>query len=189
VLEVGCSVGNIAVAFLGRSPQRYVGVDIDSAAIRLARKRFSRVENFDFYCQDLAELAQRRDRFGYVLVAGVLHHLPDDECLAILRTAAALLEDSGVLAVVEPVVPRPLDPGLCRFYLRHLEHGQYVREHQTLDMLLKSIEGLAITEADSCFVGATPLRIPRCARFGVWRMEKTGKPGLATDSPSITPSK
>ena len=38
VLEVGCSVGNVAQCFINESAIRYVGVDIDEAAIRHAQR-------------------------------------------------------------------------------------------------------------------------------------------------------
>src|SRR5262245_7172273 len=53
VLEVGCSMGNIATAFIKYTGIRYTGVDIDPIAVRYSRQAFRRYPNFDFVCADL----------------------------------------------------------------------------------------------------------------------------------------
>jgi 2-polyprenyl-3-methyl-5-hydroxy-6-metoxy-1,4-benzoquinol methylase len=172
VLEVGCSAGNIAVAFLDRPGVRYVGVDIDRSAIALAKKRFARFHNFSFRCEDLAELVKSGDRFDYVLLAGVLHHLADRECGSLLHAAAELLDEAGLLAVVDPVLPEPGDSRFLRLYLRTLEQGRHVRDRKALAKLLNSERGLVSCGSETCLVGATPVGLPKCARFGVWQFRK-----------------
>jgi SAM-dependent methyltransferase len=169
VLEVGCSVGNIAVAFKGTAGLRYVGIDIDPAAIALAKKRFARFDNFSFRCQNLAQAVELGEQFDYVLLAGVLHHLPDQESLSLVHAAQRLLDERGLLVVVEPVTPAAGDSSFLRFYLRTLEQGQHVRDPATLGRLLNSVRGLLPCGEETCLVGATPLGVPRCARFGVWQ--------------------
>jgi SAM-dependent methyltransferase len=172
VLEVGCSVGNIAVAFLKYPDVQYVGVDIDRAAIAIASKRFDRFDNFSFHCQDLWKMIKTGDRFGYVLLAGILHHLADDESRSLLQTATELLDDDGLLVVVDPVLPEPSDTSFLRFYLKTFEQGRYVRDCATLDALLNSESGLVCGGGETCLVGATPIGWPKCARFGIWRFRR-----------------
>ena len=176
ILEVGCSTGNIAVAFLGRPGLRYVGVDIDRAAIALARRRFVRSDNFSFHCADLAEMAKSNARFDYVLLAGVLHHLADSEGGSLLHAAAKLLDDDGLLVVVDPVLPEPGDSRLLRLYLRTFEQGRYVRDRAALTKRLGSVQGLVSCGSETCLVGATPIGLPKCARFGIWQFRKRTGP-------------
>jgi SAM-dependent methyltransferase len=172
VLEVGCSVGNIAVAFLKYPYVQYVGVDIDQAAIAMARKRFARYKNFSFHCQDGTIKINADDRFDYILLAGVLHHLTDDGSLSLLQNAAELLDDGGLLVVVDPVLPELSDTKFLRFYLKTLEQGRYVRDCVSLDALLNSESGIVFNGGDTCLVGATPFGWPKCARFGIWRYRR-----------------
>ena len=172
VLEVGCSVGNIAVAFLGRPGLRYVGIDIDPGAIALAKKCFAQYSTFSFRCQDLTKLADVSERFDFVLVAGVLHHLSDSQSLSLVHAACKLLDEQGLLVVVEPVVPEPGDSNFLRFYLRTFEQGEHVRDLATLGRLLDSLQGLVPCGQETCLVSATPVGVPKCARFGTWRFRR-----------------
>ncbi len=49
MLEVGCSVGNIANAFQSFAEISYTGIDIDSTAIRRAQKNMIAFRNFDLF--------------------------------------------------------------------------------------------------------------------------------------------
>ena len=172
VLEVGCSGGNIAVAFLGWPGIRYVGVDVDQTAIEFAGKRFARFGNFIFTSQELPEMAKSSDRFEYILLASVLHHLDDGDSRSLLHAATELLDDPGLLVIVDPVLPEPEDSSFYHFFLRTFEQGRYVRGWAALDALLKSEPGLKPCGAESCVVGATPIGLPKCARFGIWRFQR-----------------
>jgi SAM-dependent methyltransferase len=175
VLEVGCSVGNIAVAFRKYPDIQYVGIDVDQAAIEMARKRFIRFTNFSFHCQDLSKRGKIDGRFGYILLAGILHHLADDESRSLLHTAAELLDEDGLLVVVDPVLPESGDNPFLQFYLKTLEQGRYVRDGAALDKLLHSEPGLLCCDKETCLVAATPIGWPKCARFGIWQFRRCVK--------------
>jgi len=172
VLEAGCSVGNIAVAFLKYPDVHYIGVDIDRAAIEMARKRFARFINFTFYCQDLREREKTKEGFDYILLAGILHHLPDGEILSLLHTAMELLVDDGLLVIVDPVLPEASDNAFLRYYLKIFEQGKFVRDWAALDRLLNSESGIVCDGGETCLVSATPIGWPKCARFGIWRFRR-----------------
>jgi len=70
VLEVGCGVGRLAALF---QPADYVGVDINPAAIHVAR---GRLPDYRFGLYDISlNLPKAPTAFFYT----VLLHVPDDE--------------------------------------------------------------------------------------------------------------
>jgi len=173
VLEVGCSVGNIASAFLDNPDVLYTGVDVDAGAVAYARHRFRRHPRFRFLVEDVHTLAQSAKRFDYVLFAGVFHHVSDEECVAMLRSARHLLADEEArVAVVDPVLPERGDSWFLHWFVK-LEQGEYLRRETELRALLVREEGLETLNASVRFVGATPYSVPRCARFGVYELAGT----------------
>ena len=72
VLEIGCSVGNISEAFLAFPNVSFTGIDIDSFAIGLAKRRFRNAPNFKFTLSSLEELSRLGETFDYVLFAGCI---------------------------------------------------------------------------------------------------------------------
>jgi cyclopropane fatty-acyl-phospholipid synthase-like methyltransferase len=171
VLEVGCSVGTIAAAFLEHPDVLYTGLDIDESAIRHARRAFRNHANFTFVCQDLRQFATGGRRFGYLLLAGVCHHLDEEELRVMLRAAASLLAEDGQLVVVDPVLPEPGDPRFFTLFLQ-LEQGHYVRTNDALGRILEDVRELTLVTSETHVVGASPLSIPVCARFGVYVMRR-----------------
>ncbi len=113
ILEVGCSVGNIAAA-MRRVPEiSYTGVDIDKVAIDVARRAFRGQPNFEFRCADLCSERMAIGVFDYVLVAGVLHHIPDEGCMDLLAACHDVMASrASRLVVVEPLSPEQDDPWL-----------------------------------------------------------------------------
>src|SRR5215831_18826066 len=76
VLEVGCSVGNIAEAFRSVRNISYQGIDIDCQAVAAAQWRFS----ISFVCEDLTQFSRKKTtQFGLIYFAGILHYVADGE--------------------------------------------------------------------------------------------------------------
>ena len=171
VLEVGGSVGTIASVF-ARDPQvDYTGLDIDAAAIRFARTAFDSQPNCAFVCQDIREFAKCGRRFGYVLFAGICHHVEPTELRSLLQAGASLLADDGQLVVVDPVLPAPDDPAFFHLFLR-LEQGSFVRASEALQTLLRDVPGLTLASSETHVVGASAWSRPKCARFGVYVLQR-----------------
>jgi 2-polyprenyl-3-methyl-5-hydroxy-6-metoxy-1,4-benzoquinol methylase len=87
VLDVGCGTGD-ALRYLD-STGSYLGVDTDEIAINAAQKRWGHKPNVRFEhrtlrAEDIAELSPTG-----VVLAGVLHHLTNDEAVGLLRLAAS----------------------------------------------------------------------------------------------------
>ena len=171
VLEVGCSVGNMAEGFRCRPEYTYTGLDIDSVAIEQARRDFRDAPDMEFVCSDLRDFARSGRRFDTVLFAGVCHHVEDGMLGEMLDSGEKLLDDGGKVVVIDPVLPFPDDPPLFRAFLR-LEKGEYVRELAHLRTLLEACPLLHITSEWSGPVGATVISAPKVARFATFQLSR-----------------
>ena len=169
ILEVGCSVGNVAEAFRGRPGVRYTGIDVDPVAIAHARRHFASVPGFVFVCGDLTAEPFEGRRFDCVLLAGVLHHVDSTTAARLMAAAAALIEPGGVVAVTDPLLPEPDDPWLVRRFIR-VEQGSHVRTGEQLAALVGATPGLGLTRSEERLIPATPWGRPIVARFGVYAL-------------------
>lgn len=177
VLEVGCATGNVAAAFAAHSTGEYVGVDIDGAALAVARQRFAAREHMQFVHADLAEYARSEpERFDGILFAGVLHHVDDDTALQLFQAARALCCPAARLVVSDPVQPEAGDPWLVQRFI-HLEQGAHVRSQGALEALVAADHGWAVEQVTCQPVGATPLSWPVVARFLVAVLRPEGNDG------------
>jgi SAM-dependent methyltransferase len=170
VLEVGCSVGTIARVFACDPQVDYTGLDIDLAAVRFAQEAFKSKRNCTFVCQDLREFAKGGRRFGFVLFAGICHHVEPGELTALLQAGASVLADDGQLVVIDPVLPEPGDPAFFHLFLR-LEQGSFVRANDALQALFRDVPELTLVSSETHVVGASPWSLPKCARFGVYALQ------------------
>lgn len=172
ILEVGCSLGNIAKVFLKIPDIDYTGVDIDPVVIRYAQKQFVSYANFRFYCGDLWDFAKQSDeQFDYILFAGILHHVDDAMCRRLVDAARYLISRNGTLVVVDPLIPEPDDTWLMKWFM-NLEQGKYVRRGGDMFKLLSSVPGFQCEVAEIHYVGATVFSLPICARFGLYVLSK-----------------
>jgi cyclopropane fatty-acyl-phospholipid synthase-like methyltransferase len=172
---VGCSLGNIAKAFLRFPEISYTGVDIDPIVIGYAQKEFAAFPQFRFIAQAFQDYAEScQELFDYILFSGIFHHINDEICLEMLQTVQRLMPKEGTLVVVDPVAPEEEDSWLIHWFLK-LEQGKYVRRETDLKQLLCNSLGLCLKKEELHFVGATPLSFPRCARFAVYLISKTGR--------------
>lgn len=171
ILEVGCSVGNIAQAFVSFQDVEYMGIDIDSRAIACAQRSFARNNNFRFICGDLAEFTRDSSCFDFVLFCGILHHVDDSLAIRLLQNVSNVATDRTPIVIVDPITPEKTDSWLVRHFIR-VEQGKHVRSATALTGLLQNIRGLRLLNAQEFLVGATPFHRPQVARFGVYRLQK-----------------
>ena len=166
VLEVGCSVGNIADAFINLPGVNYTGIDIDGVAIEYAKKRFLKHLNFNFIYGDMLGLPNDNSRYDYILFAGCCHHMTDEQCIDLLSAAAGLLTERGRLVVVDPLLPSKEDHWFIKMFIK-LEQGMHLRNGDELRSIIEKVNGLKIENDKEVLVSSTPLGWPLCARFAV----------------------
>lgn len=118
VLDVGCGPGTNCSFFLEHD---YRGFDINPAYIEVARKKFQR--RFDV--QDVCTFQARTDeRFDFVLLNSLLHHLNDDDTRRILQQVELLLSSEGCVHIIDLVLPDRM--GIPRWLARN-DRGDFPR--------------------------------------------------------------
>jgi SAM-dependent methyltransferase len=121
VLDVGCGTGD-ALRYL-KSFRSYLGVDTDPVAIEFAEQRFGGRAQVAFDCRQCEARDVERLEPTDVLLCGVLHHMPDDMAVGLLRLAAASPRLRRVATSDIVYLPRERVSNL----FARLDRGQYCR--------------------------------------------------------------
>jgi SAM-dependent methyltransferase len=118
ILDVGCGPGTNCPYFVHCD---YHGIDLNPRYIEYARRRYGR----SFAVADVTKYTVPSDqRFDFILLNSLLHHLAQDGCERILRQLPQVLTDDGHVHIVELVLPD--EPGLPRFLALN-DRGDYGR--------------------------------------------------------------
>jgi SAM-dependent methyltransferase len=98
VLEVGCGIGGNAPVLLG-IVGRYVGIDISTFALAVARYKFSRVPRAEFYhsAHDLDRISAMTGSFDGVFGIDFFYHQPWSRLKGIMAFAYRALRSGGWL--------------------------------------------------------------------------------------------
>jgi 2-polyprenyl-3-methyl-5-hydroxy-6-metoxy-1,4-benzoquinol methylase len=147
VVEVGCSIGNVARVLISRSGVSYLGLDIDTGAIQFAKRWFAGYNRFSFDTRTLNEVSDEGLRFDLVCVTGVLHHVPDQVAMEILRGARSVAKPGGRLLMFDPVPLKPGD-GIVYRIIHRLEQGEYLRSPEVLRRMIADAGFSIDTEAE-----------------------------------------
>jgi SAM-dependent methyltransferase len=119
VLSLGCGIGDTEL-LLARHVREVVGIDLSPAAIRQARSDAARlgIANARF-----EEATSATGSFDAVIAIFFLHHLPNDELMALPAKLEAWLNPGGTFYSLDPNcrrlsgrVGRLLIPGLMKRY-------------------------------------------------------------------------
>lgn len=102
VLSLGCGRGQFEV-MVAPEADRVLGIDLSEESIADARRRAEELDlgNVAFECADIVDFTPDR-QFDVVLCMGFLHHLTDEEGLALLRNVRAHLREGGTLVAQDP---------------------------------------------------------------------------------------
>jgi SAM-dependent methyltransferase len=99
VLDVGCGPGTNAGHFTHTD---YLGIDLNERYVQDARRRYNR----RFIAADVTRYrVLAHERFDFVLVNSLLHHLDDPSTRQLLNHLAELLTDDGHIHILDLVLP------------------------------------------------------------------------------------
>lgn len=99
LLDIGCGTGSL-LEYLPSSVS-YVGFDVNSSCIDVARRRYHDRGRF-FHARVGEEPPEIGDsRFDLVVAIGLLHHLTDEDARHVLRTAARVLISGGAFVSID----------------------------------------------------------------------------------------
>ena len=96
ILDLGCGPGTNSTLF---QPSDYLGIDISEKYINSARKANPayKFESFNF----LELSSDFNEKFDIIIMAGLIHHLSDEQVNIFLRKAYNLLKNSGHLITID----------------------------------------------------------------------------------------
>ena len=136
VLDVGCG----PAYYFDRLPQplTYHGFDTDEGYIEWARGKWGDRATFHHGIFD-AEAAASLPRFDAVLLLGLLHHLDDEQTVALLEQVTAILQPGGRVVSVDTCFA-PHQGRISRWISDH-DRGEHVREpHQFLKLAQEAFD-------------------------------------------------
>lgn len=98
VLDLGCGYGFLSYMLSFRSDERVItGVDYDQDKIDVADHGYLKSEKLNFYCDDLATM--EIESADVMIIADVLHYLPEPKQFAVLARCFNSLNDGGKIIV------------------------------------------------------------------------------------------
>ena len=138
VIDIGCGPGYAAQWLPG---SRYFGFDVDGAYIDYATRKFGGQAVFHrgLFSPQHASTLPKAD---LVLMMGLLHHLTDDECVALLRLAKSAMKDGGKLLTLDGCY-REGQSRLARYFLDS-DRGEYIRTPESYIRIAQSVFGEVI---------------------------------------------
>jgi SAM-dependent methyltransferase len=141
ILDVGCGTGD-ALRYLDDFDE-YVGYDTDPIAVDYMRKTYAdrprvRIEHGLVTTREVTEIAPTA-----AILAGVLHHVPDDYAVALLETLQASKRLARV--VTQDIVYVP--GRIVNNALAYLDRGKFCREKEGYEAIARAA-GLRIEASD-----------------------------------------
>jgi SAM-dependent methyltransferase len=121
ILDVGCGTG-IAHQYL-KGFRAYYGFDTDPVAIKAATAKTA-AANVHYECRLVTPEDVARIRPTRIILAGILHHLSDDDCLALLRMCGSVPSVARI-ATSDPVY---LPGKLVSNAFAYFDRGKFVRQ-------------------------------------------------------------
>jgi SAM-dependent methyltransferase len=134
ILEIGCGPGTI-LRYLPQS--EYLGFDLSSRYIDLARKRFPQAK---FVCERVSQFSLAAPgNFGVVLALGIVHHLDDAEAKQLFQIAHDALRPGAKLVTVDGVWTD--DQSAATRWLLARDRGEHVRSEREYVSIASQVFG------------------------------------------------
>ena len=134
MLDVGCGPGTNAEHFAHAD---YLGIDVNPAYVATASRRHGR----RFVTADVTgPAAWGADKFDFILVNSLLHHLDSPSVRRLLARLGSLVSDDGYIHILELVLPP--ERHSLRAVLANADRGRFARPLSDWRLLFE--ESLAI---------------------------------------------
>ena len=134
ILDLGCGPGTM-LDFLPELGS-YLGLDSNPRYIETCVRRYGPPRAFQV--ADIAPAVPLFSaRFDIAMAVGVLHHVPDDAAVRLLRNAFAALKPGGRLVTIDKVY-RAGQPVLARL-LNRLDRGHFIRTDAAYEAIARSV--------------------------------------------------
>ena len=148
VLDVGCGPGTNTPLF---PDVDYLGLDINEKYVETARRRFNR----EFTTADVCTyVAPPDNRFDFILLNSLLHHIDTDSVYRILRQLSGQLTEDGHIHILDLVMPDR--PSIARFLARS-DRGDFPRPLQEWRQIFTDVFEEVVFEPYSVGAMKTPL--------------------------------
>lgn len=151
-LDVGCSIGATG-EIIGPNVKKFVGIDIDRKAIKIARKD-NRFKNVKFEIADAMNLKFPNSFFDVIICNQVYEHVPNKKKL--FSEIHRLLKDFGIcylgasnkLVLIEPhsglpflsLLPKRLANSYLKFFKRGSSYYENLCSYRELKHLLRNFD-------------------------------------------------
>jgi len=143
VLDVGCGTGDYSR--LVDSPEfHYLGVDLCEEYVEVARRRYGAPFR-EFQVVDVRSMPFPERSFDQALFLGVMHHLTDEENLAVLESINRIVRKQLVIMDLSPGGWHLLNNFLCAH-----DRGSYPRRLEAQCALVNRV--MKVTRAANYFV-------------------------------------
>ena len=146
ILEIGCGQGaGAGIIHDLFSPQRYVGIDLDSKMVARAKKKQHGLDNALFLQGDAAQLPFIDGTFDLAIDFGIIHHIPNwrDALAELYRTLNAngeLFFEELPVETWERGIGKPLKRLLEHPYEEMFRLSEFVRELERLGFEVEMYE-------------------------------------------------
>jgi SAM-dependent methyltransferase len=121
ILDVGCGTGDAHKYLKGF--RAYHGFDTDPVAIKAATAKTA-APNVHYECRLLTPEDVARIRPTRIILVGILHHLSDDEALALLRMCGSMSSDVRIVTADGVYLPGQWVSNTFAFF----DRGRFVRK-------------------------------------------------------------
>lgn len=176
VLEVGCSAGNVSALFQ-EIPCEFLGIDIDDAVIRFAKRRFSAFKHMAFKTENLMNIDRSDASFDLIIFIGMCHHVEDRELTKLLQKAGTLLNPDGKIIVADLIIGEK-SSWLEKFLLR-ADAGDFIRTQASLREIVAHTTGLRIVSQENDAIRMSLIRWPQLTQFVIFNLSPESRTGVS----------